>query len=381
MKRTLYEVDHEAFRASARQWLTAEVAPRTAEFAEDHLIARDVWRSAGKLGFLSLEIPETYGGVAAGDYRFNAALMEELAAVTLGLASSFSIHYDIVAPYLVVLGTESQKQEWLPRFATGEVVSAIGMTEPSGGSDLAGLRTAARRAGSDWVLNGSKTFITNGSSADLVIVAARTDPDGGSGGITLFIVDAEDRGFSRGRTLDKVGQPEADTAELFFEEVRLPRDRVLGEVNQGFRHMMCHLPQERVGTAVCNVAHARQILDETLAYVRERKAFGRTVGSFQHNAFRIAELVTALDVTQAYVDAAVAEHVRHELSAVDAAKAKWWAAEMQNRVIDACVQLFGGYGFMREYRVARAWMDARVTKIWAGTNEIMKHIISRELRL
>jgi alkylation response protein AidB-like acyl-CoA dehydrogenase len=381
MKRTLYDADHESFRGAVRQWLAAEVIPRMDEFAEARLIARDVWLSAGKQGLLSLEIPEEYGGGEAGDYRFNSVLMEELAKVSLGLASSISIHYDVIAPYLVTLGTEDQKLEWLPRFASGEVVSAIGMTEPSAGSDLGNLRTTALRDGSDWRLDGSKTFITNGSSADLVVVAARTDPDAGSRGITLFLVDASTTGFTRGRKLDKVGQPESDTAELFFDDVRLPAAAVLGEVDRGFVHMMRHLPQERIGTAVCNLAHVGQIFDETLGYVRERKAFGKPIGSLQHNAFRIAELATSLDVSRAYVDAAVVQHTVGELGPIDAAKAKWWAAEVQNQVLDACVQLFGGYGYMREYRVARAWMDARVSKIWAGTNEIMKHIISKDLGL
>jgi long-chain-acyl-CoA dehydrogenase len=255
------------------------------------------------------------------------------------------------------------------------------MTEPSGGSDLAALKTTAVQDGDDWILNGSKTFITNGYSADLVVVAARTSPEKKAKGITLFGVETGMPGFTRGRKLDKVGQTESDTAELFFDDVRVPDGNVIGEVDRGFIAMMERLPQERLGAAVSNLAHARQILDETLDYVRERTAFGQSVGSFQHNKFLLAELVTQVEVAQAYVDDAVLAHTDRELTAVDAAKAKWWSAQVQNDVLDACVQLHGGYGYMNEYRVARAWRDARVTKIWAGSNEIMKELIGRDLGL
>ncbi|QBJ97466.1 acyl-CoA dehydrogenase [Rhodococcus sp. ABRD24] len=381
MKRSVFTADHEQFRSSVHDFLSRDVVPNVESYIEDKLIAREVWREAGKQGILGLEIPESYGGGEAGDYRFNAVATEELAAVNMALASSFGIHFDIVTPYVVDLASEEQKQQWLPRMATGEVVAAIGMTEPSAGSDLANLKTSAVRDGSDWILNGSKTFITNGYTADVVVVAARTDPTQRSKGISLFLVDASLPGFERGRKLDKVGQPEADTAELFFDSVRLPADALLGEAGGGFVAMMERLPQERIGAAVTNVAHAKQILFETIEYAKERKAFGNSIGSFQHNKFLLAELVTKIEVAQAYIDAAVAEHAADGLSAVDAAKAKWWSAQVQNDVLDHCVQLHGGYGYMREYRVARAWMDARVTKIWAGTNEIMKEIIGRDLAL
>ncbi|PSR70233.1 acyl-CoA dehydrogenase [Nocardia sp. MDA0666] len=381
MDRSVYTDDHERFRTSVHDFLAREVAPRVEEFADQKLIAREVWRAAGDQGLLGLEIPEEFGGGAAGDYRFNAVAMEELAAVTMALASSLSIHFDVVTPYVVDLAAEEQKRQWLPRFASGEVVSAIGMTEPSAGSDLANLKTTAVRDGSDWILNGSKTFITNGYTADVVVVAARTNPEQRSKGISLFLVDASLPGFERGRKLDKVGQPEADTAELFFDAVRLPADAILGEVDRGFVAMMERLPQERIGAAVINVAHAKQILLETIDYTKQRKAFGSAVGSFQHNKFLLAELVTKIEVAQAYVDAGVAAHAAGELTPVDAAKAKWWTAQVQNEVLDHCVQLHGGYGYMREYRVARAWMDARVSKIWAGSNEIMKEIIGRDLAL
>jgi len=258
------------------------------------------------------------------------------------------------------------------------------MTEPSGGSDLAALKTTAVRAddgSGDWVLNGSKTFITNGYQADLVVVAARTDPSRGAKGISLLMVEAGMEGFSRGRKLDKVGQEEADTSELFFENVRVPDANRLGEEGLGFISMMQRLPQERIGAAVANTAHAFQIFRETVEYTKERKAFGQPVGSFQHNKFKMAELQTKLEVTQAYVDDCIAAHADGNLTAVDAAKAKWWSAQVQNDVLDECVQLYGGYGFMNEYRVARAWRDARVSKIWAGSNEIMKELIGRDLGL
>jgi len=306
---------------------------------------------------------------------------EELSKLSAAMSSCIGIHADVVSPYLLELTTAEQKERWLPRFCSGEMVTAIAMTEPGGGSDLAALRTTAVRDGDDWVLNGSKTFITNGYSADLVLVAARTDASKGAKGITLFTVEAGMEGFTRGRKLDKVGQTESDTAELFFDSVRVPATNVVGEVDRGFIHMMERLVQERVGAAVSNIAHASQILTETIEYIKERKAFGQSVGSFQHNKFKVAELVTQVDVTQAFVDACVLQHCAGELSAVDAAKAKWWTAQVQNDVLDECVQLHGGYGYMNEYRVARAWRDARVTKIWAGSNEIMKELIGRDLGL
>jgi alkylation response protein AidB-like acyl-CoA dehydrogenase len=379
MERTIYEADHESFRESVREFLVREVEPHLEEWIEQKAIPREFWLAAGKQGFLGLEIPEEYGGSEAGDYRFNAVLTEELAKVNMALPSCVGIHADIVAPYLVHLTTADQKRRWLPPFCTGENLTAIGMTEPSGGSDLAALKTTAVRDGNEFVLNGSKTFITNGYSADLVIVAARTTPEKKARGITLFGVPTDAEGFSKGRKLDKVGQPESDTAELFLENVRVGEDAVIGEYDNGFIHMMQWLPQERLGSAITNLAHARQILDETVIYCHDRSAFGQSIGQFQHNKFLLAELVTKAEVTQAFVDQCVLAHTKGELTAIDAAKAKWWTSQVQNDVLDACVQLHGGYGYMNEYRVARAWRDARVTKIWAGSNEIMKELIGRDL--
>jgi long-chain-acyl-CoA dehydrogenase len=381
MRRSIYTEDHEAFRESVRAWLQRHVSPRLEEFIEAKSIPRDVWLEAGRQGFLGLEIDEEYGGSQADDYRFNAVMSEELSSVSAALSSCLGIHADIVAPYLQDLCTPEQKKRWLPGFCSGEVVTAIGMTEPSGGSDLAALKTTALKDGDTWILNGSKTFITNGYSADLIVVAARTTPGSGARGISLFGVEADMPGFSRGRKLDKVGQTESDTSELFFDNVRVPEANLIGDLDRGFIHMMERLPQERLGAAVSNIAHAAAVLAETVEYVKERKAFGQPIGAFQYNKFLVAELVTKIEVSQAFVDQCVLAFNDGTLTAVDAAKAKWWSAQVQNEVIDACVQLHGGYGYMNEYRVARAWRDARVTKIWAGSNEIMKELIGRDLGL
>jgi long-chain-acyl-CoA dehydrogenase len=381
MERVIFNEDHHAFRASAKEYCDRSLVPRMEQFLEEKTIDRAAWLEAGKQGFLGLDVPEEYGGSSVGDYRFNAVFAEEISKVSASLSSCLGIHFDCAAPYLVDLGTEEQKQRWLPKFCSGEYVAAIGMTEPSGGSDLAALKTTAKKADGGWLVNGSKTFITNGDMADLVIVAARTDPSKGAKGITLFVVEEGMAGFARGRKLDKVGQTESGTSELFFSDVFVPDGNVLGEVDRGFIHMMERLAQERVGAAVSNIAQATRILDETIDYVKQRKAFGQAVGSFQYNKFLIAELVTKAEVTQAYVDNAIVAHDEDRLSAVDAAKVKWWSAQVQNEILDACVQLYGGYGYMNEYRVARAWRDARVTKIWAGSNEIMKELIGRDLGL
>ena len=384
MRRSVYGEDHEAFRASVAGFLDREVRPHLDDYARARALPRDFWLAAGEQGLLGLQVPERYGGQLGEerhDYRFTAVLTEELAKVGMALASCVGVHCDIVAPYLVHLTTEEQRRRWLPGVCSGELVTAIAMTEPTAGSDLAALRTTAVRDGEDWVVTGAKTFITNGLSADLVVVAARTSPGRGARGITLFGVESGTPGFTRGRKLDKVGQDESDTAELGFVEVRLSAGDVIGEVDQGFAHLMTWLPQERLASAVANLAQARQIFEETLDYARQRTAFGQPVGSFQHNKFLLADLVTRLDVTQAFVDQCVLAHCAGELTPVDAAKAKWWSAQVQNDVLDHCVQLHGGYGYMNEYRVARAWRDARVTKIWAGSNEIMKELIGRELGL
>ncbi len=381
MRRTLFGPEHEALRATAREFLQRHVVPHMDEFIDNRGLPREFWLEAGKQGLLGLHVPDEWGGGGSEDYLFGVVVAEEISRVSASISSCVGIHSSVCAPYLVELTTDEQKARWLPRFCTGELLCAIAMTEPSGGSDLAALKTTAVRDGDDWILNGSKTFITNGYSADLVIVAARTDPSRGAKGITLFGVEAGMEGFTRGRKLDKVGQTESDTAELFFDNVRVPDALRIGDEGMGFIAMMERLVQERVGAAIANTAHASQILDETIEYVKQRHAFGQPVGSFQHNKFKVAELKTQIDVTQAFVDQCVLAHAAGELSAADAAKAKWWSAQVQNDVLDECVQLHGGYGYMNEYRVARAWRDARVTKIWAGSNEIMKELIGRDLGL
>jgi alkylation response protein AidB-like acyl-CoA dehydrogenase len=381
MRRTLFNEDHDAFRESCRTFVDRTLRPHQEKHIANHELGREVWLELGRQGLLGLNVPAEYGGAGVDDLRFSLILAEELSHLAFAYSSCVGIHTNCIAPYLVDLGTEDQKQRWLPKFCTGELITALAMTEASGGSDLAALKSRAAPDGTDWILNGSKTFITNGASADLVLVAARTSPDKGAKGITLFAVEADTAGFERGRKLDKVGQPEADTSELFFDDVQIPAANVIGEIDQGFGYMMQRLVVERIGSAVNNIAHARQILDETLDYVKERKAFGTAIGSFQANKFTLAELQTLAEVTQAFVDQCVLEAVHGTLTAVDAAKAKWWSAQAQNDILDACVQLWGGYGYMNEYRVARAWADARVAKIWAGSNEIMKELIGRDLGL
>ena len=381
MKRTIYDEDHEAFRESVKEFLDRQVVPHLEEHAEAHALPREFWIEAGKQGFLGLEVPEQYGGSEAGDYRFNAVLTEELAKVNMTLPSCVGIHGDIVAPYLVHLTTDEQKERWLPRFCTGELLTAIGMTEPS-------RRLRPRRA-EDHGGQGRRR-LGDQRLQDLhhqrLLRRPRRGrrahrPEKKARGITLFGVESDRDGFARGRKLDKVGQDESDTAELSFTDVRVPHENVIGEVDEGFIHMMTFLPQERLGSAITNLAHAAQILTETIQYAKDRHAFGKPIGTFQHNQFLLADLVTRVEVTQAYVDQCVLAHREGDLTAVDAAKAKWWTAQVQNDVLDHCVQIHGGYGFMNEYRVARAWRDARVTKIWAGSNEIMKMLIGRDLGL
>jgi alkylation response protein AidB-like acyl-CoA dehydrogenase len=377
MERHLFDDEHHDYRAAVRAFIDREVRPNHTRWREQGRIDRSLWLAAGRADFLGMSVPVEYGGSGADDVRFNVVLTEELASVGLALASCVGIHTDVVAPYLVELTGDQQRERWLPAFCRGEIVTAIAMTEPSAGSDLAALRTVARPTDDGWRLSGSKTFITNGGSADLVITAARTGP--GPRDISLFAVDASTAGFVRGPKLAKIGQPEADTAELFLEDVHVSEQNLIGELHKGFPAMMQRLPVERLHVACANLAHARAALDETLRYAGERHAFGRAIGTFQHNRFTLADLVTEMDVAQVYVDRCVEESVAGRLDPIDSAKAKYWSSEVQNRVIDACVQLHGGYGYMDEYPVARAWTDARITRIWAGSNEIMRELIGRSM--
>jgi alkylation response protein AidB-like acyl-CoA dehydrogenase len=380
MRRTVFDPEHEQFREVVREFLAREVAPHAQAWEAAGIVDREVYRAAGKHGVIGFNVPDEFGGGGVSDFRFNAVVAEELAVAGPG-TPAFTLHNDIVAPYLVSLATPEQQQRWLPGFASGDLVGAIAMSEPGAGSDLAGVRTHAERDGSDWVLSGSKTFISSGINADLVIVVARTDPTAGHRGFSLLVVERDMPGFTRGRNLEKIGQKSQDTAELFFDQVRVPAANVLGQQGRGFYHLMHNLPAERLSIAVSAVAGARAIFTETVAYAKNRTAFGQPIGAFQHNRFVLAELDTELDIAQVYVDRCLEAVVAGELTAVEAAKAKWWTTELQKRVVDACVQLHGGYGYMLEYPVARAYLDARVQTIYGGTTEIMKEIIGRDLGL
>jgi len=380
MRRTVFDPEHEQFREVVREFLAREVAPHAQAWEAAGIVDREVYRAAGKHGVIGFNVPDEFGGGGVSDFRFNAVVAEELAVAGPG-TPAFTLHNDIVAPYLVSLSTPEQQQRWLPGFASGDLIGAIAMSEPGAGSDLAGVRTHAERDGSDWVLSGSKTFISSGINADLVIVVTRTDPTAGHRGFSLLVVERDMPGFTRGRNLEKIGQKSQDTAELFFDQVRVPAANVLGQEGRGFYHLMHNLPAERLSIAVSAVAGARAIFAETVTYAKNRTAFGQPIGAFQHNRFVLAELDTELDIAQVYVDRCLEAVVAGELTAVEAAKAKWWTTELQKRVVDACVQLHGGYGYMLEYPVARAYLDARVQTIYGGTTEIMKEIIGRPVGL
>ncbi|GAA0722354.1 acyl-CoA dehydrogenase family protein [Dactylosporangium roseum] len=376
----MYEAEHHAFRELCKEFLAREAVPHNDEWEKAGIVDRDVWRKAGAVGLLGMDVDERHGGGGQRDFRFNAVLVEEIvAAGASGLG--FGLHNDVVAPYLTDLTTEDQQNRWLPGFCSGDIVTAIAMSEPAAGSDLAGIRTTAVRDGDSWVLNGQKTFITNGELADLVIVVAKTDPSRGAHGISLFGVERGTPGFSRGRRLEKVGLKANDTAELFFDDCRIPSDHLIGQENQGFYHLMANLPRERLGIAVAAVAAAEHILSVTLDYAKSRAAFGRPIGKFQHNRFLLAELDTEVTIARTFLNACIVEQNAGRLSVTDAAKAKWWTTELQNKVADRCLQLHGGYGFMLEYPVAKAWLNSRVQTIYGGTTEIMKEIIGRSLGL
>ena len=378
MQRSRDGAEHEAFRMSVRSFLDKHVAPFHAQWEQDGIVDRGVWLEAGKQGLLGTDVPEQYGGGGVKDFRYNCIVGEELTRVGAS-GVGFTLHNDVMAPYLLDLTTDEQKDRWLPRFVTGEMITAIAMSEPGAGSDLQGLTTTATKDGDDWVLSGSKTFITNGINADLVLVVARTDPSAGAHGFSLLAVERGMPGFARGRNLDKVGLKAQDTAELFFDEVRVPGRNLVGTAGGGFVHLMNALPQERLSIAVVAVAAARKILDITLDYCKQRTAFGTAIGSFQHNRFVLAEMETEISIAEQYIDRAVLEHNAGRFDVKDAAMAKWWTTELQKRVVDQCVQLHGGYGYMLEYPVAKAFVDSRVQTIYGGTTEIMKEIIGRSM--
>ncbi|MDT7755628.1 MAG: hypothetical protein QOH27_1526 [Mycobacterium sp.] len=380
MKRVVFEDEHEALRASARQFIERELVPNAEKWEADRLIDRSAFTAAGKYGLIGFNMPEEYGGGGSDDFRFNAVIDEELARYG-GPAPSLSLQNDVVGPYFKHLANEEQLQRWMPGIASGELILAVAMTEPGAGSDLAGIRTSAVRDGDDWLVNGSKTFISSGLNCDLVVVVCRTDPEAGHKGFTLLVVERDMPGFTRGRKLDKMGLHAQDTAELHFEDVRVPAANVLGKEGRGFYHLMENLPSERLSIAISAIAGARESFRQTLQYAKDRKAFGQSIGNFQHNRFLLAEMDTELDVSEQYIDRCLRAVVEGDLSAVEAAKAKWWCTEAAKKVIDGCVQLHGGYGYMLEYRVARDYVDSRIQTIFGGTTEIMKDIIGRDLGL
>jgi alkylation response protein AidB-like acyl-CoA dehydrogenase len=379
---SFFDPEHEAFRSAVRRFVEREVAGHVEDWDEQRIIDRTTWLAAGKHGLLGFAVPEQLGGGGNPDYRFRCVLGEELAAVgAASLTSSFSLQDDVFLPYLLRLGSREQQLRWLPRVCAGELIGAVAMTEPSAGSDLQGIKTTAAPDGSDWILNGAKTFITNGIHSDLIIVVARTgsDDDAGPPPFGLFVVERGAPGFERGRKLRKIGLQAQDTAELFFTDVRVPAANVLGDPHRGFVYLMENLPLERLSIAVTSLAAAQSALTWTADYVRERHAFGQPLAARQTVQFAVAEMVTEIDVTRSYVRDAVRAHNSGTLTAVDAAKAKWWATEVQKRVVDRCLQFFGGYGYMIEYPIARAYLDARVQTIYGGTTEVMKILIARDV--
>jgi alkylation response protein AidB-like acyl-CoA dehydrogenase len=377
MQRDLFEEEHQLFRETVREFLAREVAPHHGQWEKDGIVPREVWKTAGEIGMFGFGVPEEFGGAGITDFRYNTVIVEEVMRIgATGLG--FSLHNDVMAPYFVELTNDEQKARWLPGFASGELITAVAITEPGAGSDLQGIRATAVREGDHYVVNGQKTFITNGINSDLVVVVAKTDPAAGARGISLLVVERGMEGFSRGRNLDKVGMHAQDTAELFFDNVRVPAANLLGdEEGQGFFQLMRNLPQERLSIAVMAVAAAETVLQATIEYCKSRKAFGSNLGSFQNTRFVLAELDTEVEIARHYVDKCILALNAKELSAVDAAKAKWWTTELQTKTVDRCLQLHGGYGYMMEYPVAKAWVDSRVQTIYGGTTEIMKEIIGR----
>jgi alkylation response protein AidB-like acyl-CoA dehydrogenase len=380
MQRTLFDRDHELFRESVRRFIEAEMVPHNDAWEQAGIVDRRLFAQAGELGFLGMPVPERYGGGGVEDFRYNLVIGEEIQRAGVNAAGlGWTLHNDICLPYFLSLCTEEQRERWLPGICSGELITAIAMTEPGMGSDLAAMSTTAIRDGDDYVVNGSKTFITNGINADLIITAVKTDPAQRHAGISLLVLERGMPGFERGRNLDKIGLHAQDTAELFFNDVRVPLANRLGGEDKGFDYLVSNLPQERLSIGAAGVAAARQALAWTLEYVKERTAFGQRVGSFQNSRFVLAEMATEIEIGQAFIDRCVLALNAGDLTAEDAAMAKWWATELQKRVVDRCVQLHGGYGYMVEYPIARAYADARITTIYGGTTEIMKEIIGRSL--
>jgi alkylation response protein AidB-like acyl-CoA dehydrogenase len=380
MKRTIFEADHEAFRDTVRTFCEKEIVPHHEQWEKDSIVPRELWTKAGALGMLGFMMPEELGGGGIDDFRFNAILAEEITRVG-GSGVGFGIQTDIVSGYLQRYTTDEQKKRWYPGFCSGEMITAIAMTEPGTGSDLQGIQTTAKRDGDEYVINGAKTFITNGINADFVIVVCKTDDEAGAMGFSLIVVERGAEGFERGRNLDKIGLKAQDTAELFFDNVRVPTSNLLGEEGQGFVYLMENLPQERLIISVIAAAACRGMIDMTLEYIKERKAFGKPIGSFQNTRFTMAELETEQQIAQVFVDRSIMEHLEGNLTVSDAAMGKWWTTELQKRTADTCLQMHGGYGYMSEYRISKAYLDTRVQTIYGGTTEVMKEIIGRTMGL
>lgn len=382
MERTIFESEHHLFRESFRQFVDKEIVPNNQTWEERGVIDRSLFEIAGSNGFLGIDVPQEFGGGGSADYRFNQIMQEEFdMAGVAAAASGLGLHNDICIPYFLEFCSDEQRERWLPGLVSGQYITAIAMSEPGTGSDLAAISTTATKDGDSFVLNGAKTFISNGIISDLVIVAAKTNPEAGHRGVSLLVVERGLEGFERGRNLDKVGRHSQDTAELFFTDVRVPAENLLGEENKGFYYMMFNLPQERLNIAISAVAGTQYAFDLTLEYVKERQAFGQPIGSFQNTRFKMAEIATELELTWAFIDKCVLAHNLKNLTADEAAMAKWWATELQKRAIDQCLQFFGGYGYMDEYPISRLWRDGRVQSIYGGTTEIMKEIVGRGLGL
>jgi acyl-CoA dehydrogenase len=377
--RSAYNEDHEAFRQSVRQFLLKEVAPNAKQWQEDGIVPKDIWPKAGAVGMLCPTAPVEYGGLGL-DFGYNAIVDEE-SAYYGGAATGFSLQSDIVVNYITSYGSEEQKKHWLPKMISGEVITAIAMTEPGTGSDLQGMKTTAKKDGNHYVINGSKTYITNGQNADLILVCVKTDTEiqPAYKGMSIVLVEADREGFKRGRNLDKIGMDEADTSELFFEDVRVPMTNCLGEEGKGFIYLMSELPQERLSIAVSAMASTQKAFDETVAFCRDRIVFGKPLLDFQNTRFVLADIKSKLQVGWAHLDWALNRHYKKELTAEEGAAAKLWHTDLQWEVVDACLQLHGGAGYMNEYPIARMWRAARVTRIFGGTNEIMKELIGRGL--
>ena len=380
MARDIFDDEHVAFRSAVGTFLDKEVVPFHDQWEKDGVVDREVWRKAGGQGLLGLQLPEEYGGGGTDDFRYNVVIGEEM--TTRGVyGAAFPLFNDMIVPYLVASANDEQRRRWFPRLASGELIAAIAMSEPEAGSDLQGIRTTAVDKGDHYVLNGQKTFISNGILADLVIVVVRTDPEAGHKGISLLVVERGMEGFERGRNLDKIGLHAQDTAELSFTDVVVPKENLLGEEGQGFLYLMMNLPQERLIIAAQALAAAEAIVEMCIDYAKTREAFGKPIGKFQHNRFLIAEMATEVRVTRAFLDECLRKHLDGHLTAVDASMAKWWATELQNKLVNQGVQLHGGYGYMMEFPIAKAYLDSRISTIYGGTTEIQKEIIGRSLGL